>query len=105
MRRIFNALKWAWVVYRQPQVFQPSMLGVLQAQTNFLKEVAETNSPRITDLAQIYYEDGKRKEVKLLSLWCCVGDNTPFDRLRQLAEENKNLKMQVAEHLKAKLRK
>lgn len=102
MKRLLNAVQWAWTVYRRPQVFQPSILAVLQAQSDFLKEVAETGSPRITDLAQIYWEDGEKKQVRILSLWCCVGDNTPFDRLRELAEENNRLKIEVADHLKQK---
>lgn len=102
MKRLLNAIKWAWTVYRQPQVFQPSMLAVLQAQSDFLKEVAETSSPRITDLAQIYWEDGKKHEVRILSLWCCVGENTPFDRLRELAEENRKLKSQMVDYLQQK---
>lgn len=100
MKKIINALKWAWKVYRTPKVFQPSMLQILEAQTKFLQEVADTNKPRMTDLSMIYWEEGEKKEVKILTLWCGVGLGTPLDRIKELAEENQRLKNQLAYNLK-----
>lgn len=97
MKRILNALKFALAVYKAPQAFQPPMLDLLVGQFNFLKEDSDSNSPRVANLAHIYWEDTEQKEVKLLNVWCGVGENTPFERLRELAEENRKLKIRVAE--------
>lgn len=102
MKRIFNAVKWAWKVYRQPKVFSPAMLGVLQAQTDFLQKTAESNRPMMTDLCMMCWDEGEEKEIKILTLWCGVGLGTPLDRIRELAEENKELKRQLAGHIKVR---
>jgi len=34
---------------------------------------------------------------KILSLWCGVGDSSPIDRCRELAEENNRLKLRISE--------
>lgn len=101
MKRILNAIKWAWTVYRRPQVFNENMLQILTAQMKFLKEVADYNSPRITKLASIYWDKttGEKDEIVLLSLWCGTGTNGPIERLEELAKENRELKRQLAMNL------
>lgn len=101
MKRILNAIKWAWTVYRRPQVFNENMLQILTAQMNFLREVADHNSPRITKLASIYWDKttGEKDEIVLLSLWCGTGTNGPIERLEELAKENQKLKSQLAMNL------
>jgi len=98
MKRIINAIKWAWTVYRQPQVFQPSMLKILEGQYKFLEEVKNQNRPMVTNIATVVIDDkGKEHEIKILSLWCGVGDGSPIDRCRELAEENNRLKLRIFE--------
>ena len=97
MKKLLNAFKWAWSVYRKPQVFSENMLQILVAQMNFLKEVGESNSPRITKLASIYWDEtGKKEDIVLLSLWCGIGTDSPIDRVEQLAKENRELKLEVS---------
>jgi len=96
MKRVLNAIKWAWTVYRRPQTFNENMLQILNGQINFLKEVAETNSPRITKLASVYWEKGGEKDqIVLLSLWCGVGPDGPIDRIEELSKENQKLKREL----------
>jgi hypothetical protein len=93
MKRLLNAFKWGWAVYTRPTVFQRSMLQILDAQNEFLKEVAETGKPRITHLASIYVDsDGKSHEQRILSLWCSANDHPIMTRLEELAQENQALK-------------
>lgn len=101
MKRIINAIKWAWTVYRQPQVFSENMLQILTVQMNFLKEVADYNSPRITKLACIYWDKttGEKEDIVLLSLWCGIGTDGPIERIEELVEENRKLKSQLAMQL------
>ena len=102
MKRLLNAIQWAWTVYRQPQVFQKSMLEIMKGQMNFLKETSEQNRPMITHLGTIYIDDeGREHDIKILSLWCGVGDETsPIQRCQDLAKENNKLKSRIAELIK-----
>jgi len=42
-------------------------------------------------------DEEKKHEIKILSLWCGVGDSSPIDRCRELAEENNRLKLRISE--------
>jgi hypothetical protein len=93
MKRLLNAFKWAWSVYKRPTLIEPSMLRILDAQKKFLKEVAETGEPRITHLANIYLDDlSKSHEHPLLTLWCSANDHHIMTRLQKLNQENQILK-------------
>ena len=96
MKRLLNALKWAWSIYRRPTLIEPSMLKILDTQKKFLKEVAETGEPRITHLANIYLDDlSKSHEQPLLTLWCSANDHHIMTQLQKLNQENQILKKVV----------
>jgi len=100
MKRIFNAIKWAWTVYRRPQVFQEGMLTLLERQTDFLKEVAESDKPRMAHMGFIYTDEvGVNHEHKLLTLWCSTGTHTVMERVEELAKENARLRGTITQIL------
>jgi hypothetical protein len=102
MKRILNALKWAWTVYRKPHMFQKSMLQIMEGQMKFLQDVNKENRPMVTHLSSLIIDDeGKEHDVKILSLWCGIGDEaSPIQRCVDLAQENRRLKLRISELLK-----
>lgn len=97
MKRILVAIKNAWIIYKNPQIFTEGMINLLTAQFNFLKETADENRPMLTKLGSIYWDEyGKKQDITLLSLWCGIGESSPIDRCRELAEENAKLKISNA---------
>lgn len=110
MKKVFNAIKSAWLFYKNPHLFQQDMFKILEGQFRFLNDTAKENRPMVTNIAHIYWEDKQKKELKLLSLWCGIGDSSPIERCRQLASENTKLTLsnanllQEIQELKLKLK-
>lgn len=98
MKRILNAIKWAWTVYRRPEVFQNSAVELLEKQLDFLKEVAESNQPRMMHLGFVHTEEtGAYHDHRILTLWCSTGNHTVMERVEELARENARLRETIAQ--------
>lgn len=110
MKRLINAIQAAWLFYKNPQFFQQNLFKLLEGQFNFLNDTAKENRPMVTNIAHVYWENKENKEVKLLSLWCGIGDSSPIERCRELASENTKLTisnanlLQEIEELKSSLK-
>jgi hypothetical protein len=103
MKRILNAIKWGWTVYRRPEVFQDSAVELLEKQLDFLKEVAESNQPRITHLGFVHTEQtGAYNDIRILTLWCSTGNHTVMERVEELAVENARLRETINTLLNAR---
>ena len=85
-----------WLAIRKPQLFQYGMFQTLESMLVFLKQTADAKRPMsslfgIKPIAKINYEG----EV-LLSLWCGVDEkDNPLTRIRELAEENAQLRLKL----------
>lgn len=111
MRNLFLRLKYAtqmfWMAFTRRELFQPGLLNLTGSILDFLKTTSENKHPmssalRMELIGKINLNGDDTELVKemfnndMLYLWCGVpGKESPYNRIRELVEENEILKKQL----------
>jgi len=112
MKNLFIRLKYAsqifWIALTRRELFQPGLLKLTGTLLDFLKTTSENNHPmssalRMELVGKINLNKEESEIVNgmvnndMLYLWCGVpGKESPYNRIRELVEENEKLKEQLA---------
>lgn len=89
MRHAFNRIVWLWHVvkanYQHPVVGTKGYLDLLTRMAEVVEQAANTEHPRMFEIGMIDADTGEKHVV--LTVWVGIGDNTPMNRLGELAKE------------------
>ena len=101
MKRITNALKICWWAFINPKTMQHSTFKMASDILVMIMKVASEDRHRMTHIAFIHPEDNK--EHQIVSIWAGAGIAAdPLKRIAELIEENRRLKLLIAEEIKKK---
>lgn len=97
MKRVKFAFRWFWAAMTKPQLFQMDIIRLNESMMKFLEETAKNERPMSCELKIMPIAKIDFAGAHLLTLWCGYAEkDNPIVRLRELADENAQLRSKLA---------
>lgn len=98
MKRIFNAIKFGWGAFRNPETLNASNFKMLCMLFELILKVAKEDRHMMTHIAFIHPETQESHQI--VSIWAGAGVGAePTKRIKELLEENSRLKLLLREKI------
>ena len=97
MKKLLNAIKFAFWYYKNPQVMELQHFENMGILYGLILNVAKENKPYIRKLATI---DVDNVQHELVCVWAGSGIGAdPIKRIEELVKENTQLKLSISEYI------